>query len=359
MNFSTLPPEINSALIFGGAGSEPMSAAAVAWDQLAMELASAAASFNSVTSGLVGESWLGPSSAAMAAAVAPYLGWLAAAAAQAQRSATQAAALVAEFEAVRAAMVQPALVAANRSDLVSLVFSNFFGQNAPAIAAIEAAYEQMWAIDVSVMSAYHAGASAVASALTPFTAPPQNLTDLPAQLAAAPAAVVTAAITSSKGVLANLSLGLANSGFGQMGAANLGILNLGSLNPGGNNFGLGNVGSNNVGLGNTGNGNIGFGNTGNGNIGFGLTGDNQQGFGGWNSGTGNIGLFNSGTGNIGIGNTGTGNFGIGNSGTSYNTGIGNTGQANTGFFNAGIANTGIGNTGNYMNRPGESGDSLI
>ncbi|WP_031716065.1 PPE family protein, partial [Mycobacterium tuberculosis] len=256
MNFSTLPPEINSALIFGGAGSEPMSAAAVAWDQLAMELASAAASFNSVTSGLVGESWLGPSSAAMAAAVAPYLGWLAAAAAQAQRSATQAAALVAEFEAVRAAMVQPALVAANRSDLVSLVFSNFFGQNAPAIAAIEAAYEQMWAIDVSVMSAYHAGASAVASALTPFTAPPQNLTDLPAQLAAAPAAVVTAAITSSKGVLANLSLGLANSGFGQMGAANLGILNLGSLNPGGNNFGLGNVGSNNVGLGNTGNGNI-------------------------------------------------------------------------------------------------------
>lgn len=153
MNFSTLPPEINSALIFGGAGSEPMSAAAVAWDQLAMELASAAASFNSVTSGLVGESWLGPSSAAMAAAVAPYLGWLAAAAAQAQRSATQAAALVAEFEAVRAAMVQPALVAANRSDLVSLVFSNFFGQNAPAIAAIEAAYEQMWAIDVSVMSA--------------------------------------------------------------------------------------------------------------------------------------------------------------------------------------------------------------
>ncbi len=324
-----------------------MSAAAVAWDQLAMELASAAASFNSVTSGLVGESWLGPSSAAMAAAVAPYLGWLAAAAAQAQRSATQAAALVAEFEAVRAAMVQPALVAANRSDLVSLVFSNFFGQNAPAIAAIEAAYEQMWAIDVSVMSAYHAGASAVASALTPFTAPPQNLTDLPAQLAAAPAAVVTAAITSSKGVLANLSLGLANSGFGQMGAANLGILNLGSLNPGGNNFGLGNVGSNNVGLGNTGNGNIGFGNTGNGNIGFGLTGDNQQGFGGWNSGTGNIGLFNSGTGNIGIGNTGTGNFGIGNSGTSYNTGIGNTGQANTGFFNAGIANTGIGNTGNY------------
>ncbi|REL66482.1 PPE domain-containing protein, partial [Mycobacterium tuberculosis] len=49
MNFSVLPPEINSALIFAGAGPEPMAAAATAWDGLAMELASAAASFGSVT----------------------------------------------------------------------------------------------------------------------------------------------------------------------------------------------------------------------------------------------------------------------------------------------------------------------
>ncbi|CFC97188.1 Conserved protein of uncharacterised function%2C probable ancestor of PPE family protein PPE24 (fragment) [Mycobacterium tuberculosis] len=40
MNFSVLPPEINSALIFAGAGPEPMAAAATAWDGLAMELAS-------------------------------------------------------------------------------------------------------------------------------------------------------------------------------------------------------------------------------------------------------------------------------------------------------------------------------
>ncbi|WP_152310543.1 PPE domain-containing protein, partial [Mycobacterium tuberculosis] len=86
MNFSVLPPEINSALIFAGAGPEPMAAAATAWDGLAMELASAAASFGSVTSGLVGGAWQGASSSAMAAAAAPYAAWLAAAAVQAEQT---------------------------------------------------------------------------------------------------------------------------------------------------------------------------------------------------------------------------------------------------------------------------------
>ncbi|WP_151069158.1 PPE domain-containing protein, partial [Mycobacterium tuberculosis] len=75
-------------------------------------------------------------------------------------------------------MVQPALVAANRSDLVSLVFSNFFGQNAPAIAAIEAAYEQMWAADVAAMVGYHSGASAAAEQLVPFQQALQQLPNL-------------------------------------------------------------------------------------------------------------------------------------------------------------------------------------
>jgi PPE-repeat protein len=39
MNFSVLPPEINSLRIFAGAGPEPLLAAAAAWDGLASELA--------------------------------------------------------------------------------------------------------------------------------------------------------------------------------------------------------------------------------------------------------------------------------------------------------------------------------
>ncbi|WP_159373671.1 PPE domain-containing protein, partial [Mycobacterium tuberculosis] len=50
MNFSVLPPEINSGRMFFGAGSGPMLAAAAAWDGLAAE------SFGLVTSGLAGGS---------------------------------------------------------------------------------------------------------------------------------------------------------------------------------------------------------------------------------------------------------------------------------------------------------------
>lgn len=36
-NFAVLPPEVNSARVFAGAGSAPMLAAAAAWDDLASD----------------------------------------------------------------------------------------------------------------------------------------------------------------------------------------------------------------------------------------------------------------------------------------------------------------------------------
>ena len=74
MDFAALPPEINSGRMYAGAGSGPMLAAAAAWDGLAAELSSAAASYRSVVSGLTGGAWLGPASVSMAAAAAPYTG---------------------------------------------------------------------------------------------------------------------------------------------------------------------------------------------------------------------------------------------------------------------------------------------
>jgi PPE-repeat protein len=68
----------------------------------------------------------------------------------------------------RAATVDPLVVAANRTALVQLVVSNLFGQNAPAIAAAEGQYEQMWAAEVAAMAGYHSGASAVAAQLAPW-----------------------------------------------------------------------------------------------------------------------------------------------------------------------------------------------
>jgi PPE-repeat protein len=182
MNFSVLPPEVNSARLFSGAGSAPMMEAAAAWNGMADELASAASSFASVTSGVASQAWQGPASAAMAAAAAPYAGWLSAAAARATGAAGQAQAVADAFEAARAATIHPLTVAANRNGFVQLILSNFFGQNAPAIAAAEADYEQMWAQDVTAMAGYHVGASAAAAQLAPWQ---QSLFNLSSRLAAA------------------------------------------------------------------------------------------------------------------------------------------------------------------------------
>ena len=42
MDFAVLPPEVNSGLMYTGPGSAPMTAAAASWDNLAIEMYSAA-----------------------------------------------------------------------------------------------------------------------------------------------------------------------------------------------------------------------------------------------------------------------------------------------------------------------------
>ncbi|MBO0864066.1 MAG: PPE family protein, partial [Mycobacterium sp.] len=125
MDFGALPPEINSARMYAGAGSGPLLAAASTWDALANELGNAASSYSSVISGLASGSWLGPGSASMAAAAAPYVGWMSATAGQAEQTASQARAAAAAYEAAFAMTVPPPVIAANRALLMSLIATNF------------------------------------------------------------------------------------------------------------------------------------------------------------------------------------------------------------------------------------------
>lgn len=171
MDFGALPPEINSARMYGGPGSGPMLAAATAWDQLARELHTSAAGYRSVVAGLATDGWQGPSSAMMAGAASRYVDWLHATAGHAEQTAAQVRAAAAAYQTAWAATVSPPLIAANRLKLTALIATNYFGQNSPAIAATEADYERMWAQDAVAMHSYAASASS-ASTLTPFTAPP-------------------------------------------------------------------------------------------------------------------------------------------------------------------------------------------
>jgi PPE-repeat protein len=155
------------------------------------------------------------------------------------------------------------------------VISNLFGQNAPAIAATEGQYEEMWAQDVTALVGYHGGASAAAEQLT-----------VPAQ-----------AFQNLRGVAGTA---VTNIGYGNVGTNNSGFYNAGSWNSG-----FGNVGWDNAGIGNL-----------SPNLKLNPGSTNQ---------TGNLGLFNNGLANLGGWNTGFNNTGIGNTG-KYDLGIGVTGN---------------------------------
>src|ERR1700690_2239672 len=82
VDFGALPPEVNSGLMYAGAGSGSLVAGAAAWEGLASELGAAATSYRAVVSDLTARPWVGPSPLWMAAAAVPYVAWMSTTAAQ-------------------------------------------------------------------------------------------------------------------------------------------------------------------------------------------------------------------------------------------------------------------------------------
>ncbi len=202
-DFAARPPEVNSGLIYSGAGAGPLTAASSAFSTLSSELSSNAASYDSVISQLAGSEWQGPSSEAMAAAAQPYIAWLTTTSGQLQQASAQAIASAAAYEAAFAASIPPPVIAANRAALAVLVATNFLGINTPAIAANEALYAEFWAQDAAAMYAY-ASASAAAATLSPLT-PPAETTN-PAGAGQQASAVSSAASSDSSTAALNNSL---------------------------------------------------------------------------------------------------------------------------------------------------------
>ena len=141
-DFAGVPPDITSALMYAGAGAGPLMAAATAYNNLAAELSSTAAQWESLVTTLTTEQWTGPGSAAAATAAQPIVSWLTTSAAALEQAGAQAMASAAAYEAAFAATVPPPLIAANRSLLATLVATNFLGINTPAIMATEAQYAE-------------------------------------------------------------------------------------------------------------------------------------------------------------------------------------------------------------------------
>ena len=191
MSFSLIPPEINSALMFSGAGSGPLLEASAAWNSLATDLESTATQYQTLVTNLVTGSWLGPSSVQMASATAPYIAWLQGTAATAAQTGAQAQAAAGAYQSAYASMVPLPVIEANRTELATLVSNNFLGQNTGAIATNEAEYLDMWIQDALTMDTYQVNSQA-ASALPAQTAAPQVASGaVPAAAAAATPADAT------------------------------------------------------------------------------------------------------------------------------------------------------------------------
>jgi PPE-repeat protein len=223
MEFTTLPPEVTSALIHTGPGAESLIEASEAWQQLGANLEDSAENYGATLSSLVG-TWRGASSTAMVQAVEPYVNWLRTTAQQVQQTAASAQAAASAVNSVRAAVVPVGQVSANRALLAQLLATNGFGRNLPAIAETEAEYQSMWANNSAAMTRYQA-ASAQASTLPQFSSP--SSTTNPAGTAKQSSAVSAATTSSSPTVSAAtpgqsspINLGFADPTSGYFGLAN-------------------------------------------------------------------------------------------------------------------------------------------
>jgi PPE-repeat protein len=184
MSFSLVPPEVNSALMYSGAGSGPLLEAGSAWDSLAADLEATATQYQTVITNLTTGPWLGSASARMASATAPYIAWLQGTAATAAQTGAQAKVAAAAYQSAYASIVPPAEIAANRAELAELVANNFLGQNTGAIATNEAEYLDMWIQDALTMDTYQMN-SQQAAALPQQTPAPQVANGTVANAAAA------------------------------------------------------------------------------------------------------------------------------------------------------------------------------
>ena len=185
MSFSLIPPEINSALMYQGAGSGPLLEAATTWDELAADLESTATQYQTAITNLTTGAWLGPTSAHMAAAAEPYIAWLQSTAAEAAQTGAQAKAAAGAYQTAYASMVPPPLISANRAELTTLVSNNFLGQNTGAIAQNEAEYLDMWIQDALGMDTYQLHSTGASAALPAQTAAPMVTSGSQALAAAA------------------------------------------------------------------------------------------------------------------------------------------------------------------------------
>ncbi|KBO33252.1 PPE family protein PPE57 [Mycobacterium tuberculosis TB_RSA25] len=167
-----IPAEYISNIIYEGPGADSLSAAA---EQLRLMYNSANMTAKSLTDrlGELHENWKGSSSDLLADAVERYLQWLSKHSSQLKHAAWVINGLANAYNDTRRKVVPPEEIAANREERRRLIASNVAGVNAPAIADLDAQYDQYRARNVAVMNAYVSWTRSALSDLPRWREPPQ------------------------------------------------------------------------------------------------------------------------------------------------------------------------------------------
>ena len=199
-DFSGLPPEVTSALIYSGPGATSFTTAASSWNAVSAELQSYALGVENVITDLSDRQWWGPSSAQVASAFAPYVQWAKDTAAQAEQNGIQASEAAGAYEQVFGSVVPPPLVITNRVQLANAVATNVLGQNNNVISQLESQYNNYWAQNTSALNNYQTQSNNVTSQLKPVKNAPEVATDTGQQTQAASNASTLGSGTAQKTV---------------------------------------------------------------------------------------------------------------------------------------------------------------
>ncbi|BAX29133.1 PPE family protein [Mycobacterium tuberculosis] len=167
-----IPAEYISNVIYEGPRADSLYAADQRLRQLADSVRTTAESLNTTLDELH-ENWKGSSSEWMADAALRYLDWLSKHSRQILRTARMIESLVMAYEETLLRVVPPATIANNREEVRRLIASNVAGVNTPAIADLEAQYEQYRAENIQAMDRYLSWTRFALSKLPRWREPPQ------------------------------------------------------------------------------------------------------------------------------------------------------------------------------------------
>lgn len=167
-----IPAEYISNIIYEGPGADSLFFASGQLRELAYSVETTAESLEDELDEL-DENWKGSSSDLLADAVERYLQWLTKHSRQILETAYVIDFLAYVYEETRHKVVPPATIANNREEVHRLIASNVAGVNAPAIAGLDAQYDQYRAQNIAVMNDYQSTARFILAYLPRWQEPPQ------------------------------------------------------------------------------------------------------------------------------------------------------------------------------------------